>query len=356
VIVRVFLTHDPEDLEAYYGRALAPLRELAEVVVNPLPRNLTTDELIEAAAGCEVIVSHRSTPGPAAVFEARTELLAFLRCAVDIRDIDVEAATAAGVIIGHAEKSYVPSTAELAVALMLDVARHVSMSTVDYQRGAVPAQRPGRQLRGATAGLIGYGSIGRYLAEVLCALGMDVLVTDPYVDVGSAGPDPAGDGPGVVQVSLDELFARADFVLPLAPVTPETEGLIDAAALGSMRAGAVLVNVSRGELLDEDAVAAALDSGRLGGLAMDVGSAPDQRPAPALAGRPGVVATPHLGGLTPENADAQAASSVEQVAAIVAGEMPPRVVDPGAAVRLRHWWAQRHDRAPTRDPEERATE
>ena len=92
---------------------------------------------------------------------------------------------------------------------------------------------------------------------------------------------------------------------------------VDAVALATMKPGALLVNVSRGELLDEAAVADALDSGRLGGLAMDVGRAPDQRPTPDLAQRPGVVATPHLGGLTPENADAQAHSSVEQVRAIL---------------------------------------
>ena len=103
----------------------------------------------------------------------------------------------------------------------------------------------------------------------------------------------------------------------------------------------VLVNVSRGELLDEPAVAAALESGHLGGLAMDVGRAPDQRPSPELASRPGVVATPHLGGLTPENADAQALSSVEQVRSIVDGEMPPRATNPEAASRLRDWWAAR---------------
>jgi D-3-phosphoglycerate dehydrogenase len=108
-----------------------------------------------------------------------------------------------------------------------------------------------------------------------------------------------------------------------------------------MRPGTMLVNVSRGELIDEAAVAAALDSGHLGGLAMDVGRAADQRPSPELAGRPGVVATPHLGGLTPENADAQAMSSVEQVTALLAGVMPRRVVNPDSARRLRTWWDAR---------------
>ena len=129
-------------------------------------------------------------------------------------------------------------------------------------------------------------------------------------------------------------------VLPLAPAGPGTENLIDATALAAMKPTALLVNVSRGELMDEQAVAAALREGRIGGLAMDVGRAPDQRPSQGLASLPGVVSTPHLGGLTPENADAQAASSVAQVRAILDGRMPPRAVNPEAAERLRTWWQQ----------------
>jgi D-3-phosphoglycerate dehydrogenase / 2-oxoglutarate reductase len=330
--MRVLLTHNPEDLDAYYARALGELHEVAAVTVNPLARDLSTDELIEAAAGCEVIVAHRSTPGEAQLFDALPDLIAFLRTAVDISTIDVDAASTAGILVGQADKSFVASTAELAVALTLDVLRNVSESTIDYRAGVEPPQRPGAQLRGRTAGVIGYGSIGRYLADALRALGVTVVVHDPHADATAEGFE---------QTSFTELLHRSHVVLPLAASTPETLHLIDAEALAAMRPGAVLVNVSRGELLDEVAVAAALDSGRLAGLAMDVGQAPDQRPSPALAARPGVVATPHLGGLTPENADAQALSSVEQVRAMLAGEMPPRAVNAEHADRLRAWWAAR---------------
>jgi D-3-phosphoglycerate dehydrogenase / 2-oxoglutarate reductase len=329
-VLTAFLTHNPEDLVAYYGRALPELEAIVRVVINPLDRDLTTPELIDAAAGCDVIVAHRSTPGEADVFNTLPGLIAFLRCAVDISTIDVPSASAAGVLIGHADKSFVPSTAELALALMLDLARNVSESTIDYRAGGQPAQRPGRQLRGQTAGIIGYGAIGSYLADLLRAVGMNVLVSDPAADAASDGFE---------QVTFVDLLGRCDFVLPLAPAMPETTNLIDAAAINAMRPGTMLVNVSRGELVDEDAVATALDSGHLGGLAMDVGRAPDQRPSPALANRPGVIATPHLGGLTPENADAQARSSVEQIAAMIAGDMPPRVVNPDRAARLRSRWA-----------------
>ena len=331
-MLSVFLTHNPEDVDAYYGRALPDLAVIADVIVNPLERDLTTTELVDVAAGCEVIVAHRSTPGDAALFRTSTRLLAFLRCAVDISTVDVPAASAAGVLVGRADKSFVASTAELALALMLDLARNVSESTIDHRATGRAPQRTGRQLRGRTVGIIGCGAIGAYLAPVLRSMGMHVVVCDPHVNAAAAGFE---------HVSLQELLARSEFVVPLAPAMVETESMIDAAAIALMPRGAMIVNVSRGELLDGTAVAAALDSGHLGGLAMDVGRAPDQRPSPELALRPGVVATPHLGGLTPENADAQARSSVEQVQAIIDGVMPPRVVNAEHARRLQAWWTRR---------------
>lgn len=327
--MRVFVTHNPEDLDAYFARALPDLAAIADVVHNPLDRDLTADELTAAAAECQVIVAHRSAAGPAGLFAASPELIAFLRCAVDISTIDVEAASAHGVLVAQADKSFIASTAELALGLLIDAARKISESTIDYRAGDEPPQRPGRQLRGQTAGIIGYGSVGSYLADLLASIGMTVLVHDPYVDEIANG---------IQRVDLQSLLARADAVFPLAPSEPATENMIGAPELPAMKPGATLVNVSRGELLDEDAVAAALDAGHLGALAMDVGRAPDQRPSSGLARRPNVVATPHLGGLTPENADEQAASSVEQVQAMIDGTMPPRAVNPDDACRLRTYW------------------
>ena len=277
-----------------------------------------------------MIIAHRSTPGEKVLFDNCPDLVAFLRCAVDISTIDVDAASAHGVLVARADKSFVPSTAEIALGLLLSVSRSIAESTIDYRAGVEPPQRPGRQLRGQTAGIIGYGAIGSYLADLLLAVGMNVVVADPEVAVGH---------PGITQTDLPGLLAAADVVFPLAPAQPSTTDMIDAAALSAMKPGAVLINVSRGELVDEAAVAAALDTGHLGGLGIDVGRAPDQRPSPELAGRPGVVATPHLGGLTPENADAQARSSVEQVSAMIDREMPPRAVNSETATRLRNLWS-----------------
>ena len=330
--MRVFVTHNPEDLAAYYGRALPELRSLTErdgtpidVVLNPLNRDLTTEELIECAAGCDVIVAHRSTPGEAKAFATLPELLAFLRCAVDISTVDVDAASAAGVLVARADKSFVPSTAELALGLLLDCARTIAASTIDYRNGKQPPQRPGWQLAGHTAGILGYGAIGSYLAGLLAGIGMRVLVHDPFVtEVGNAAK----------LVERNQLLAEADAVFPLAQATPETKNLVDTDFLAQMKQGATLINVSRGELLDDDAVFAALESGQLGALGLDVGRAADQRPAPLLATHPRCVATPHLGGLTPQNADAQAMSSVEQISSMLQGHFPVRSINSEQGTRF----------------------
>ena len=163
--MRVFVTHSPEDLEAYYGRALPELRALADVVVNPHPRDLTTDELVAAAAGCQVVVAHRSAAGPAELFERSPDLLAFLRCAVDISTVDVAAASREGVLVAHADHSYVTATSELALGLLLDLFRHITISSVEYRRGEDPPQRPGREIAGSTVGILGHGRIGRRFAS-----------------------------------------------------------------------------------------------------------------------------------------------------------------------------------------------
>ncbi len=336
-VLTAFLTHNPEDLQAYYGRALPELTAIADVVSNPLGRDLSTPELIAAAKDCDVIIAHRSTPGEAAVFDASPGLLAFLRCAVDISTIDVPAASSR-------RRAGRPRRQELRAVDGRTCPGSDARRCPRCQR--VDDRLSQRRAAAATAGSAVAGAHRRHHR-----LRRDRLVPgraaarDRYARAGLR----SGRRRDAATVSnrrpCTQVLAQSDFVLPLAPAAPDTDNLIDADALAVMRPGTILVNVSRGELIDEAAVAAALDSGHLGGLAMDVGRAPDQRPSPELANRPGVVATPHLGGLTPENADAQASSSVEQVRAMLAGEMPPRTVNAEHARRLRAWWSGHGDRS-----------
>jgi D-3-phosphoglycerate dehydrogenase / 2-oxoglutarate reductase len=152
-----------------------------------------------------------------------------------------------------------------------------------------------------------------------------VLVNDPHVEVA---------GPELTRTDLGTLLAGSDFVVVLAVATAETENLIGAAELGRMQPGAYLINLARGNLVDEAALEAALAEGRIAGCAMDVGRAPDQMPSPQLARLPNVVATPHIGGLVPPAIAHQALETARQVAAIVRGDAPPGAVNPEQATRL----------------------
>lgn len=324
--MRVYLTHTEEDFPLYFGhRALAALSGHAEVVRNTSNRVLQDAALAEAAAGCHAIIAHRATPGTAATFEQAPDLVAFLRCAVDISTIDVTAASAAGVLVTRATPGFTDAVAELGLGLMIDLARGVSRSAAAYRAGAAPMPGMGVQLSSATLGLVGYGHIARRLAHLAAALGMRVLAHDPH-----APPDT----PSVESAPLDQVLAEADFVVCLALSTAETENLMDAAAFARMRRGARFINLSRGELVDEVALEAALDSGQLAGAALDVGRAPDQMPSPRLARRPDVVATPHIGGMTPDATEHQAMDTVRQVADLAAGRVPEGTVNAGEARRL----------------------
>lgn len=323
--MKILLTHTPQARRQYYGeRALAALREMAEVRLHEAGEAFTPTQLVAAADGVDIIVADRLTAGPAEVFAALPALKAFCRVAVDIRNIDVPAAGSAGVLVTRAKPGFMTAVAELGLGFMVDLARGISRATGDYHAGRKPEVRMGRELAGATVGIIGYGAISRVLAPMVSALGMNVLVTDPYVRI---------DDEGVEQVALADLLARSDYVVCLAVANTETENLIDAAALARMRRDACFINLSRGNLVDEAALADALRAGRIAGAAMDVGRAADQMPSPDLASLPNVIATPHIGGLTPEAVESQAFDTVRQVQALSRGEVPEGAVNVEAWTR-----------------------
>jgi D-3-phosphoglycerate dehydrogenase len=322
----IFLTHADDARAHYYGDlALARLRELGAVRLNATDRPLATAEVIAQAAGCAVIVSDRQTEGAADIFASLPDLVAFVRCAVDIRNVDVGAASKAGVLVTRASPGFVDSVAELAVGMMVDLARGITDATQAYRAGSAPAVGMGAQLRDSTLGIIGYGRIGTRLAELGLALGMKILVSDPHVQVVE---------PEIRQTDLGTLLVEADFVVCLAVATPETENLIGQDELRWMKRSAYLINVARGDLVDEAALAEALRTGAIAGCAMDVGRAPDQMPSPDLARLPNVIATPHIGGLVPQAIAHQALETTRQVAEILAGRAPQGAVNPEHATRL----------------------
>jgi D-3-phosphoglycerate dehydrogenase / 2-oxoglutarate reductase len=317
--LKILLTHSPEAMALYYGeRALAGLRSVGEVKLNKNPSSLEGKDLIAAAADCDLIVSYRQSPAPAELFQSLPRLVAFLRCAIDIRNVDVAAASKAGVLVTRASAGFVTSVSEMVLGFLVDLSRGITRSAMEYRAGRVPRAALGKELKGSTLGVIGYGAIGKEVVRLGRALGMRVLVNDPHVK-------------GIEQVSLDELLKQSDFVVPLAVATAETENLVNAKAFEKMKQGAYLINVSRGNLVDEAALEAALDSGKLAGCAMDVGRAPDQMPTPRLAVRANVIATPHTAGLTTPAIEHQSMETVAQAAEIVRGKIPK------GTVNAEHW-------------------
>jgi D-3-phosphoglycerate dehydrogenase len=172
---------------------------------------------------------------------------------------------------------------------------------------------------------MGYGAIGRYLSTLGVALGMKVLVADPFAKV---------EGEGLHQVPLETLLAQSDFVVCLVIANEQTENLMNAANFACMKKSAYFLNLSRGNLVDEAALLAALEKKQIAGAAMDVGRAFDQKPSLNLASRADVIATPHIAGLTPDAIEHQAFDTVKQVAELVAKRVPPEAVNTAKATRL----------------------
>ena len=326
-MARIFLTHVPDMLENYYGpRALAEMRKLGEVRLNTTGKVLDAQGLAAAAKGCEIIVSDRQTPAPAAFFPSAPDCCAFLRVAVDIRNIEVDAASREGVLVTRATPGFMASVSEMAVGMMIDCARGITDATIAYRNGEEAEPRMGRQLKGATVGIMGYGAIARHLAPVCIALGMTVLIADPFVTI---------EDKTLRQVPLETLLAESDFVVCLVIANEQTENLMNAQNFARMKKSAYFLNLSRGNLVDEAALLQALEKKQIAGAAMDVGRAFDQKPSLDLVRRADVIATPHTAGLTPDAIEHQAFDTVRQVGELLSGRIPQEAVNADKATRLR---------------------
>lgn len=326
-MTRVLITHNNDLLKNFYSeRAVDALREFVDVKLNGTDRPLRGDALVAAADGCDIVISDRLAPGDADVFGRMTSVAAFLRCAVDIRNVDVEAASRNGILVVRCGAGYAEAVSEHAIGLMIDLARGISSASQAYRAGVVDHPMVfGRQLYGSTIGVVGYGAIGRYIADLALAFGMRVLVNDPYVEIHHGA---------VTATDLPTLLGESHFVVCAAYATPETTNLFGAAAFSQMRPDAFFVNVSRGVLVDEAALEQALVTGRIAGAGLDVGRGKDEQPNPQLARLPNVIATPHVAGLTPEASDYQAVETVRQVRDLLEGRMPPLAVNARYAHRV----------------------
>jgi D-3-phosphoglycerate dehydrogenase / 2-oxoglutarate reductase len=287
------------------------------------------DELIARMPGTEVLVVHG-----APVTEEVVAASAALRLVCCARggpvNVDVEALTKRGLPLVTTPGKNAEAVADLTLAFLVMLARGLPgaqrfLAAGNETRDNFDGARfLGRDLRGHVLGLVGFGQVGRRVAERAQSFGTSVLVYDPYVEIGGAYEHVA---------TLRELLERADFVSLHARATPETENLIDAAALAAMKPGALLVNTARETLVDEAALDEALASGHLGGAALDVlRDAPDRRGRPpALLRHENVVLTPHVGGATHETLLQGAEMIAAQVARFASGGRLEHVVNPRAA-------------------------
>lgn len=221
--------------------------------------------LLAALEDADALLVRSATRVDAQALAAGRRLAVVARAGVGLDNVDVAAATQAGVMVVNAPTSNVVSAAEHAIALMLAVARKVAAADASVRRGEWARSRfTGMELADKTLGLLGLGRIGALVATRMAAFGMHLLAYDPYVAPGRAAHL------GVRLVPLDELLASSDIIAVHLPRTPETVGILDAHALAQVRPGAILVNAARGGLVDEQALAEALRSGRLAGAGLDV--------------------------------------------------------------------------------------
>jgi glyoxylate reductase len=285
-----------------------------DVRVNDADRAPTRAELLAGVAGCAGIVSMLTDQVDEELLDAAgPDLRVVANYAVGFDNVDLEAATRRGVLVANTPDVLTDATAELTIALLLDVARRVSEGDRRVRSGArwewSPTFMLGRTLRGRTLGIVGLGRIGREVARLAVALGMEIIFT-------------RGRG-SYEEVSLPELLARSHVVSLHCPLTAETHHLIGAGELSTMRSDAILVNTSRGPVVDEEALAEALAAGEIAGAGLDVYEHEPEVPQ-ALRVLPNVVLAPHLGSATEETRTAMGMLCVAALRAVLIDHQVPR--------------------------------
>jgi D-3-phosphoglycerate dehydrogenase / 2-oxoglutarate reductase len=286
---------------------------------------LAADELLGAVKGAHALIIRSATQVTADVLAAGTDLVVVGRAGIGLDNVDVAAATARGVMVVNAPQSNILSAAEHTMALLLAQARNIPQASAALKDGRWERSRwTGVELADKTLGVIGLGRIGKLVAQRAHAFGMHLVAYDPFVS-----PDRARQL-NIELLSLDELVAVADFVTLHVAKTPETMGLIGAELLAKAKPGIRIINVARGGIVDEAALADAIRSGHVGGAALDVFAAEPTTESP-LFDLDQVVVTPHLGASTHEAQDKAGDTIAEQVGLALAGEFVPFAVNVSAA-------------------------
>ncbi|MBA8816814.1 D-3-phosphoglycerate dehydrogenase [Microbacterium halimionae] len=300
------------------GPALRALRaEVGEVVLNPFQRPMTEAELAELLPGVDGVVAGLDAYSETAL-AAADQLKVIARYGVGVDRVDLDAAAARGITVTRTPGANSLSVAELAIGLTFAVARGIAYADAGVRAGQWP-RIDGRELTGAVFGVVGFGAIGRLVAERARGVGMTPIAYDPFL------PDEVFAAAGVERVDVDELCRRSDVVSLHVPLTPETRHLIDDRRLRMLPPDAIVINTARGGLLDEGAARHALDDGTLFGVAVDAYETEPPSASP-LVGHPRVVSTPHSGGHTREAVQRMTEQSIADLLTVLRGDISPNAV------------------------------
>jgi D-3-phosphoglycerate dehydrogenase / 2-oxoglutarate reductase len=282
-----------------------------------MAKSASAEDILAVAREADaILVTYARLPGD--LLRQLTRCKAIGRFGLGVDNIDIPAAAELGITVTYVPDYCMHEVSDHALALLLALARKIPLSNKLVQAGRweIPAVVPIHRLAGRVLGLVGFGNIPRALAPKAKAFGLRVVTHDPYVSQQALA------AAGVESVSFDRLLEISDFVSIHAPLMPATRGLFNAEVFGKMKTGALLINTARGPLVDEDALVSALDSGRLGGAALDVVAVEPLPKDSRLIGRDNVILTPHTAFYSVEALNELQTKCAADVARVLSGEKP----------------------------------
>ena len=299
------------------AEGLAALKEVAEVDVR---LDLTPETLLEALPQYDALIVRSQTKVTAKVLAAGTKLRVVGRAGTGVDNIDLAAANQQGILVVNAPASNSIAVAELTIGLMIGLARNIPQAHTALQNGKWERSKYGGwEVRGKTLGLVGFGRIASEVARRARALEMNIIAYDPIINAERAAQL------GVTPVTLDELTSRADVISLHIPLIDATRNLFDAQRLSQMKKGSYIINCARGGVIDEEALFEALESGHLGGAALDVFA--KEPPTGPIVTHPKAIVLPHLGASTEEAQALTAADVAEGIVDVLAGRSPRYAVN-----------------------------
>lgn len=288
--------------------------QVGEVIYNTTGRPLRSEEVHDLLHDCDGYIAGLDVIDRAAL-EGANKLKVIARYGVGVEKVDLAAAREKEIVVCNTPGANSKAVAELTIGLMLAAARQIPMAN-DATRGGGWPRLTGMALEGKTIGLLGLGAIGKHVARRLLGFECNMIAYDPYPDRNFAEQF------GIKLVSLEHLLETADIISLHLPAVAETTGIVDAFFLASMKRGAYIVNTARGELIDEDALAHALENGHLAGAALDTFRHEPPGANSPLTRQPNLIATPHLGAQTDEAINSMGWMSYRECMAVLRGETP----------------------------------